>query len=513
MKQKKNKQNQATAATPETPSKKGKEKAVVKRSFFKFIITGNNRKFLLGGFAIGLLYFIILRVMYPIPLYFPDSFTYIQVARDSKTVSFRPVQYGQIISFFKNYSDSDFALILGQYFTSVIANLFLFFTFIYFFSFRKLNQLLLFIVTICNPLYLFCSNFVLADSLFSSFTVIWFALLIWILYNPRWYYTLFQLVLLFLLFKLRYNAIIFPFFTTLTLLLSKQPAWKKTLSIGLNFLIIGMLVYNVMNDTEDQTGIRTFSAFGGWQMGNNALFVLRENRNVDMTSIDDDDVRNVLVFTQKYWDTCKAPYDTAGVSGFYMWDKTSPLKQYINQYAAQNHYTNYFNAWTALGPVYQKFGQEIILQKPGAYLNRFVKRNAGFYFLPPFEAYGEYDTKLDTLPAVVTNYYQYKTNKSGQNHPWVYSIFIHPWYYLFAVLNVLFIITAITYFFTKRYKQMPILFNKTLLCYSVFYLGNFFFVVLLAPTTFRYHIFIITLTLPILIWLLQQLIKPVQKST
>ncbi|UAY52597.1 hypothetical protein [Ferruginibacter albus] len=509
MKQKKN--NTPPSVNTDKATTKKQTKAVVEANrFSKFIRTQENRKFFWSAVGISILYFIVLRLLYPVPLYYPDSNTYIQVARDNQDISFRPVQYSQVIRFFKEFSNSDFALIAGQYFSSVFANLFLFFTCTYFFNFRKANKYALFILLLVNPLYLLCSNFILSDSLFSSLSVVWFTLLIWILKRPTWYYTAIQLLLLLVLFKLRYNAIIFPFFTLIAVLLTKQQIWQKAVTVFANFAIIGVLIFGLMNTTEEVTGTRTFSAFGGWQIANNAMFLLHSDRNIDTTHIDDADVKDVYRFVKHNMDTSKAEYDTANLTGVYMWDKGSPLKKYVNVYAQKNFSTGYFEAWTALGPIYSKFGQAVIFQKPGAYFNRFIKPNSADYFLPSFEAYEEYSAKPDTVQRIVQEYYGYSTNRSGRNHPWVYTYLIYPWKYIFMILNIAFLAIVIVYLISKKFKTQPALFNKALICYGFFFVGNFFFVVLLAPTTFRYHIFIITLTLPFLLWIFQQLIKPVK---
>lgn len=479
-------------------------------SFFSFLRARDQQRFLLAGAGIGILYFFLLRILYPVPIFYPDSYTYIQAARDHQSVSFRPVQYSEFIRFFKGISRSDLPLILAQYASNMLANLFLFFSVTYFFRFSKWNRLLIFILLVANPLYLFYSNFILSDAFFNSFTVIWFTLLLWMLRKPSWYLTALQLIFLVLLFKLRYHAIIFPAFFLIAVLLSNQAVWKKLLSVFLNVAVIGLLIFNTTNTTEEVTGTRTFSAFGGWQFANNAMYVLCHDRSIDTASVENPATKNVLKYVLNYLDSTRSAYELKPVNGGFMWEKNSPLKSYLYEFAQRNYYSSYFETWNALGPVYGTFGRHVILKRPGQYLQYFVLPNAEQYFFPPFEAYLKYDKQADSLiDSTVQEYYGYKTAAAGKTHPWVFTCFFQPWFTIFPALNGLFLLIGLFYFFSRKYTLQPVLFNKGLLCFSALYLGNFFFVVLLAPSIFRYHVFIITLIVPLLTWLLQQIISPV----
>ena len=475
-------------------------------SFLQFILSKPNRWYLLTGLAAGIVYFIILRMLYPIPSCYSDSFTYLQVAQDNTEVSFRPVEYSKIINLFKGFSASDVALIFGQYFSNVLANLLLFFTSIYFFSFRSVNKLLLFALLVFNPLYVLYSNYILTDAFFCACTVAWFVALIWMIRKPRWYYTVAQLLLLLILFKLRYNAIVFPVITALALYMSRQKAVYKFVSLGISILLIVAMVIYTTNIVERDTGIRTFSAFSGWQMANNAMHIIRYQK-ADTTATDEA-TKNLSVFINRFQDTTKERFDSVNAISAYMWNNRSPLKAYIPVYAQEEGYQTYFLTWTALGGVYSNWGRSIIFSHPGAYVKHFVLPNTKAYWVPDLEAYADYFTKTDTLPVRMQQFYRYPSRKVGPQHEWVYDITFKPWPYLFPFLNAAFLLTAIAWFATRRYKKEKPLTNQWLLCFLFFYVVNFFFIVLLAPSVFRYHVFIITLIFPLLIYCLQQLVKP-----
>lgn len=496
-KQKKNKiQQSVSAAIP----------ASVKPSFYKFIFNADNRKWFLAALGVSVLYFIILRWLFPIPSYFYDSYTYLQVARDHQPVSFRPIQYSEFINFFKGFSTSDFALIFAQYYTNVLANLLLFFTVTYFFSMKSVSKIVLFGLLFLNPLYIVYSNYILTDAFFASLTVLYFTLIIWILNRPAWYFIALQLLLLILLFKLRYHAIIFPFFLAFVILLTRQVLWQKLISIAVSFILLGMLVFKTINVTENYTGVRTFSAFSGWQMANNALHILR-HETIDSTTIDDEEVKDVLRFVNHYFDTTQQHFDSTGVTAAYMWRKFSPLKDYVIPYAQKNYLTSYFQAWQTLGPVYDKFGKTIILKKPVAYIQHYVVPNTKAYVLPDMEAYASYNENADTISREAQLFYGYANNSVPAKRESFYSYTMHPWTYIFPVLNLLLLVLSVLFFAGKFYKKSDELFSKSLVSFWVLYLLNFFFIVFLAPSVFRYHVFIVTLSIPFILLLINEIFR------
>lgn len=474
------------------------------QKFFHFIWTKENKKFLWIALIVSVIYFIVLRLLYPIPSYFADSFTYVGAAKNNQPISFRPVGYSRLLLLFKLFSTSDIALIAGQYFSNILVNLFLFFTFLYFFEFRKVYKVILFLLLIVNPFYLFYSNYVSPDSFFCCFTVLWFTLLIWTLHKPSWWFTIAQLVILALLFNLRYNAVILPVVMTLALLLSKKPLWKKVISIGTSYLLIIVLVFIVTRITKNYVGTKTFSAFSGWQMANNAVHILRYE-DVDTSTMEDKEAKQIIVRTKEFFDTTK-DFIPATASAWYLWHPNSPLKKYMSNYAGKKK--TYFLTWNALGPVYNDFGKAIIIKKPFSYVQYFIIPNTKEYFYPKLEIYDTYFEDVDTIAPIARNFYKYKTKKTSAHRPALYAVVFQPWRYLFPLINVLFITLGLLYIRKRKYKEHPQLFNNTLLCFTAFYLINFFFIVSLAPSVLRYHIFIVTLSFPMLLYLIRSFTRP-----
>jgi hypothetical protein len=154
------------------------------RTFYEFLSSPENKRFIVSALLIGVVYFICLRLLFPVPVFFADSYTYVGAAKNSQPVSFRPIGYSRILVFFRLFSSTDLPVIAAQYYSNLFANLSLFFSAVYFIPLKKAYRQILFFLLIVNPFYLFYSNYISPDSFFCAFTVAWFTLLIWMLHKP-----------------------------------------------------------------------------------------------------------------------------------------------------------------------------------------------------------------------------------------------------------------------------------------------------------------------------------------
>jgi hypothetical protein len=283
--------------------------------------------------------------------------------------------------------------------------------------------------------------------------------------------------------------------------LGKHSFLKKAISITASIILISVFVLITTEKTYKATGTRIFTAFSGWQLANNAMHVLRQ-QNIDTTEIIDKKVKHLIAYSKAFLDTTKDDIPDY-TSSWYMWFYKSPLKQYMAQYEGRSKY--YFRTWTALGPLYNKFGKNIILQNPGSYLRYFVLPNSKDYILPRMEIYKNYFEHVDTVGTIAKQFYGYKQDKIPSKKQVVYDIVFTPWRVLFPTINIILLGLIAWYIVKKKYLKQSKIFNYTLIGYYGLYVANFLFIILLAPTVFRYHIFIITLAYPIILLLIQQL--------
>ncbi|MBC7650910.1 MAG: hypothetical protein H7101_04090 [Deinococcales bacterium] len=476
-------------------------------NFVSFLKLSSTKKFVALSLVISVLIFIVGRLVIPIPNFYYDSFRYIDWAKNDIIVSIRPTTYSRIISFFKFFSNSDIALVVAQYACNYVSNLFLFVTAIYFFPFKKISKRLLFIVLFLNPLYFITSNIILSDSFFCALAVIWISILIWLIKFPKWYLFAAETLLLIVLFKLRYHGIIFPIILFIALIFFiKIKVIAKILVIGINFFLLFLVINDIKNTNQRITGIKIFSAFGGWQMASNAMYILQNNShqvNTNMVINADDDTKQILHFVKHYYDTSKNPLKTYLPRGLFLWEKSSPLNKYLELYAQENHLSA-DGAWQKLGPIYNKFGWYVINKNPVAYYRYWVLPNFLFYFASSPEAYLYYCNNNDTIPEFVANYYNYKTNVVSIKTRKLYFLLTSPIRYINSIINILFIFLTLIYLKTFGINNKNF-FTKALLLFAIIYIINLAFISALAPTVLRYHLFIFTLAIPFLIGIIETL--------
>ena len=471
---------------------KGSEPACSFKAYLK-----QNSTYIWVALAASLFYFLVLRLLYPVPSYFADSFTYVGAAAYNQQITFRPVMYSKLIQFFRVFSTSEIALIASQYFSTVSANLFLFFSCSYFFGFRKWQKIIVFALLILHPFHVFAANYVASDAFFTSLTVAWFTLIIWIMRRPTWYLVALHIALLFLVFTIRYNAIYFPFITAIAILFCRLQVWKKTaIMLVIAGIFFSYIIYT-KNITEAKVGTRVFTAFSGWQFANNALHVVK-NKKIDTSNIQDTQVKQLLAHSEHFFDTTNL-HIPSSASAWYMWYPGGPLKTYMNAH----HQTNgYFRNWNAVAPLYDKFGKVIVLQNTGAYIKYFVAPNTQAYLLPKLEIYETYFENVDTVAAIAQTYFKYENNRTSKHKPAVYTAVFGHWPAMFTLVNLLLLIGSAWYIFTRRYLHQSSLVNQFLVCYAAFFVANLLFIVLLAPSVLRYHITIMTIAFPIVLHLL-----------
>jgi len=472
---------------------------------FSSLFIKDNKIWLIVSLLLSFSFFLFQVIVFPFPNLYPDSYTYIQCARDNQMVSYRPIEFSRFIAYFKTFSESPFALIFFQTLLNYIAHIFLFFTVLHHFNFTKISKWILFLLLFLNPISSVLANSILSDSLFTSFAVIWFTLLIWMVKTPKWYLFVLQTIILIFLFKLRYHGIVFPIVLFIAVLMIKIKLWEKVFVMVLNVLIIYLLVNLTIQKNDEFVRVKTFSAFSGWQMANNALHILQHKEiKIDTTHIaeEDTDTKPILNLVKKYFDTAKNPLLSPTASAIYIWNVNSPLKQFVPVYMQQNSLKSFFDSWQNLGPVYNKFGSYIIFQHPLAYFNYFVLPNINNYFKPDLEAINTYCVDADTIPPVVVNYYGYKTNKIPPKSKLTYHYLISQQSQIFTFINVVYLIIITIFLIIKR-KLFNSFEFKISVIMLLFFLVNFGFIVLLAPSVYRYNLFILILLFPFIIYTFQ----------
>ncbi len=327
-------------------------------------------------------------------------------------------------------------------------------------------------------------------------------------------------------------------------ILSKQSIWKKIVSITITFLLIIEMIISTIYKTEEATGIATFSAFGGWQLASNAMFPLK-HVNFDSADFDTKTSKEMCVFIKHFYDSLKTKNhfnpDTI-VNTQYMWCWYSPLIQYQNYYFTKIYLPSYnlhpsgksidrfivlhpkllswnsagpvfvikkkqpqydLLSFTAMGPVFEEFGTEVIKKYPLEYLRYYIWPNITVYFHPPVELLEKYNEYFTTLGYPETTFYNFPSNKIDRSYAGLIYILMAPWSWLFTLINILFLLLVTAYYFVRAYKNDG-WFNRCLIFYLTFYLSYALFNIVGSPTLFRYYLAIVTLSIAFIIYLWQR---------
>src|SRR5206468_65992 len=138
-----------------------------------------------------------------------------------------PIGYSKFLRLVSVFAKPDLVLVILQYLMIQCSMFFLLFTIFYFYKAAKVTQAVLFCIMIFNPLLLHLGNLVSSDGLFLALSMTWFALLLWIIYNPSNKIICWHAIMVFAAFTVRYNALLYPFISLLAFWLSTLSLRKK----------------------------------------------------------------------------------------------------------------------------------------------------------------------------------------------------------------------------------------------------------------------------------------------
>src|ERR1700733_1361986 len=164
-----------------------------------------NRRYLIGAVGFSILLMGIFKALYPYAKLVLDSYFYIKAAAGNWDVNAWPIGYSKFLRVFGWFSHSPLLLVWWQYLFLAFSNALFFFTLLYFFRPGKMVSNVLFVFLFLNPLFLYLSNLIMADTLFTGLSLLWITQLIWIIYRPRPYMIVTHAVLLLVTFTVRYN--------------------------------------------------------------------------------------------------------------------------------------------------------------------------------------------------------------------------------------------------------------------------------------------------------------------
>ncbi len=452
-----------------------------------------NRAWWLAGLALFIIQLILFKFRYPFANYMPDSYSYLEAASNNADVNTWPVAYSKFLRLISVFTHSDKIVVGLQYFFMQISSLLFLFSMLYFIKHGRGVKTFLMLFLLFCPLPLYIANYIAADSLFIVCSLLWLTTLVWFLYRPRTWMILAHAVLLLACFTLRYNAIYYPVISLLVFVLSRQ-SWKlKTVGIVLSAGLLLISVLFTSNKMKEVTGKRQFSAFGGWQLANNALYMYEHIPAKERGPIPARFAK-LETMVREHMDTLKRVKFTkedSVSSFFYLWSGRGPLIQYLAREYKKDSTTSYFKRWASEGPLYADYALYLIQKFPLQFAETWILPNAVKYAVPPSEFLGTYNMGGDSVGNLAKDWFNYKTRKVVKEHNKKDArIGLVEWYPIFAaIVNVLLIMGLIGMVFLNavRWKEygLPQLLTLVLLLWLL----NSGFSIFASPVVLRYQAF------------------------
>jgi hypothetical protein len=411
-------------------------------------------------------------------------------------VNLWPVAYSKFLRLISVFTHSDVSVVFVQYFILQASSLVFLFTFLYFLRPIKGIAMALQVFFLFNPILLYVANYISADALFIGLSMLWFSSLIWIIFRPARWVVVVQAILLLACFTVRYNAMYYPLIAALAYFFSRQ-SWKTKLAgIGLGTVLVAFSLFYTSNKMYKETGKWQFSAFGGWQLANNALYMYQHIPEADRKPVPARFAK-LEAMVKQHMDTLERVYfshDDSVNAYFYLWSGKGPLVQYMLREYKNDNKSSYFKKWASEGPLFSAYASWLIRQYPLQFIRYFALPNSIKYAAPPGEFLDKYNMGLDSVKEAAKDWFNYKTGKVAEQHFFPDQIGIPQWYVaLSAMANIVFVLGLLSLWILKAIRWKDDGFTKMIVLVLIFWCFNTGFSLFASPIVMRYQLFPIML--------------------
>lgn len=455
-----------------------------------------NRISLLLSIITAFIVFFIFKRLYPFPNFLPDSYSYLDAAFSNVNINMWPVGYSKFLRFISVFNRSDTGMALIQYLLLQASILFFLFSIRYLLQPGKWVMRVLFFLLILNPLWFYISNFVSSDALFAALSLLWLTSLLWLLFLPNLRMLILHALVLGFVFSVRYNSLYYPFISILVILMTKGTVKLKLISLFIILLPVSWFITYTTLQFKEKTGVAQFSAFGGWQMGSNALFMYAHVPVVDRKPIPAQ-FKKLHELTVKHMDSLlhvkQRPDNELGI--YYLWDEKAPLKLYLAQKYNKDSTTPYLKRWSSVAPLYGKYGSYLISQYPAAFARYYLLPNLLNYYSPFTEFLAIDNMRKDSVDQMAVVWFGYKTNKVkslSKNRQIRLTEFFPT---ILAVINIIFFLGFLGFLSLGGFAKISTYYRKALILMLLVWISNLVFSVVASPIVLRYQAFPFIITL------------------
>ena len=469
-----------------------------------------HRAYLLFALAAFLLQFILFKIKYPFANYMPDSYSYLEAAYTNADVNMWPVAYSKFLRQISVFTHSDKVVVGIQYLFMQCSGLLFLFTLLYFLKPGRAVKNILYAFFLFNPVALYVANYISADALFIGLSLLWISSLLWVIYQPRPWQIWVQAILLLACFTVRYNAIYYPLIAALAFILSRQSWPRKLAGIGLGaLLVLGSFLYT-SNKMLEVTGKRQFSAFGGWQLANNALYMYEHIPPAQRGPIPARFAK-LETMVREHMDTLKRVKMTRedSISNFfYLWSPKAPLVQYMVREYAKDTVTPQFKRWASEGPLFAEYAAYLIRRYPLQFASEFLLPNSVKYAVPPAEFLGIYNMGGDSVGKLAKEWFNYKTVRVREHNNKNARIGITGYYSIgSAIVNAFLLICIIGLAVFTGFRQGDKGLYRLLFMVSFLWVLNTGFSIFASPIVLRYQVFPILMSLTLGVLAAEAIVK------
>lgn len=471
---------------------------VIEISFKEFLFKNKrNRTILLLAGAAVVIQFAIFKYFYPFASFIHgDSFSYLSTAYYNFDINTYMVGYSRFIRLFSVFTSSDTALVSFQYLFIHSSALFLLFTLFYFYKLSRVIQIVLLCFMVFNPLFWHLGNLISSDCFFASLSLVWFALLLWIINRPSVRIIIWHALVLFLAFTVRYNALIYPFISAAVFWLSKLPVRRKMVGIGAGALLCFLFVFYTSYKYKQLTGYWQYSPFSGWQFANNAMYTYRY---VDSAARKPVPIKFQVLdkMIREYFDSTrdlrKYPTEAVLAGTYYMWSPGMPLFKYREKVFKKDTSAGELKKWSSMGPLYKSYGTHIIGKYPLHFAGYFLWPNANKYYAPPVEFLASFNSGRDSVPVLAQNWFGYKSQKlfKRTKNPEIHILDFYP--ILTGVINVVMVIGLLSFALLSGFAKNNHL-RSAIMLGGIIWLLNAGFTIFASSAALRFQSFPILLT-------------------
>ena len=468
-----------------------------------------NRIYVRTALLMTIILLTVFKVIYPYPNMVLDSYYYIMAAISHSAVSPWAIGYSWFLRLFGFFSHSPLLLVIFQYLFLEVSLMFLFLTLTKFFSFSTLSKWILLIFFFANPLFLYCSNFIMADALFISLSILWISLLLWIVFRRHPYLLWIHTILILLVFIVRYNALYYPIVASLAFLVSRYTWQQKLWGIGLQIALVGGFIMFTSREVGAISGVAQFSPFGNWKTANDALYmyghIYREKNDPIPAkfSVLDHEVRQSFKTAGDRVDDL-LDYQSPFYGSVYMFFNTSPLVRYKDLlYGEDTEFVN-FKKMAYVGPLYGQYGSWLIRKYPFAFLHYFVAPNAVRYLFPPMEAFASlppFFLRLDYLGQAARTWFGVKTLTVSRPLIDLRSYLLAPWQTMVAIIHLVFAVSLVGFLVLRGYRLIGKSQLDALAVLTALWVCDLGFNLTAAATVMRYEIFLLIIEFSLVLWL------------